>query len=181
MSAREHTGDAEVLSRQTGRVTRSPWRVAARCSWGYPSAIVSPSLLDDGTRFPNYAWLTCPWLVAQIGGLESAGEAARWAALAQADEELTAALAVLDKQVRAARTRESGGEDACAGVGLAGQRDFLGVKCIHAHVALALVGLDDPIGSAVLGKIGDACTDERCARLDDRARDAGVTTEEHDE
>jgi hypothetical protein len=45
----------------------------------------------------------------------------------------------------------------------------LGVKCLHAHIALTLVGVDDPIGSALLGEGEADCPDRRCARLIDDA------------
>lgn len=139
--------------------------MGVRCVFGYPSVIVSPSLLADATPFPNYAWLTCPWLVERLGERESAGETARWAQFAREDAMLAGRLADVDAAVREARSAESGGIDACSDVGIAGQRDPLGVKCLHAHVALALVGMDDPIGHSLLGKIGTACADERCARF----------------
>jgi hypothetical protein len=41
----------------------------------------------------------------------------------------------------------------------------LGVKCLHAHVALALLGIADPIGMAELGKVESACKDARCAAM----------------
>jgi len=96
--------------------------------------------------------------------MESEGSTADWATRAATDGHLRERLVALDERVRAARTAESGGVDACASVGLAGQLDPLGIKCIHAHVALALIGLDDPIGQAVLAE-GDVCPDSRCARL----------------
>ena len=138
------------MNAQIARPARAPWRVAARCSFGYPVAIVSPSRLDDGTLFPNYAWLTCPWLADRAATEESSGSAARWAAAAATDTELADRLRAADAALRAARAAEGGGTDACAEVGLAGQRDPLGVKCVHAHVALALVGIDDPIGLELL-------------------------------
>ena len=162
-SARE----AALVSAQLGRVPRGPWRVAARCAYGYPSVIVSPSRLADGTPFPAYAWLTCPYLLETLAAEESAGAAASWAQRAATDAQLAAALIAADGAVRAARARESGGEDACAEVGIAGQRDPLGVKCVHAHVALALVGIDDPIGTEELGKIEPTCSDVRCRSLAD--------------
>ena len=157
--------EATLVSAQLGRAPREPWRVAARCSYGYPCAIVSPSLLADGTPFPAYAWLTCPYLLEMLAAAESAGAAAMWAQRAAADEGLAAGLLATDVAVRAARARESGGNDACGSVGIAGQRDPLGVKCLHAHVALALAGIDDPIGAEELGKIQPTCSDARCRSL----------------
>jgi len=126
---------------------------------------VSPSRLADGAPFPTYAWLTCPYLLETLAAEESAGAAATWAQRAADDPQLVAALIATDAAVRAARTHESGGEDACATVGIAGQRDPLGVKCLHAHVALALVGIKDPIGVEELGKIEPTCSDVRCRLL----------------
>jgi len=168
VSPRGHTSvDLRIVTAQIGRPPREPWRVGALCAFGYPSVIVSPSVLADATPFPNYAWLTCPWLVERVGERESAGETARWAHEAREDAQLAGELADVDSAVREARAVESSGADACASVGIAGQRDPLGVKCLHAHVALALVGIDDPIGRSLLGKIGTACVEERCAGFAD--------------
>ncbi|HET6351482.1 MAG TPA: DUF501 domain-containing protein [Coriobacteriia bacterium] len=172
MSPESHN-DAETLLAQIGRAPRPPWRVFARCEAGFPQAIVSPSELADGTPFPNYAWLTCPWLVEECSAEESGGATAAWATRAAEDVELADSLIALDAAVRAARASESGGFDLCEGVGVAGQRSPLGVKCLHAHVALALVGLCDPIGSDVLSRTGTMCSDTRCARLVPRCAQTG--------
>ncbi len=165
MSPSGDTGtEVGLVAWQVGRAPREPWRVEARCDFGYPSVIASPSLLADGTPFPTTFWLTCPWLTEVISAEESAGAVAGWARRAAGDSELADSLRRADSALRAARIAESGGVDACASVGLAGQRDPLGVKCLHAHVALALGGVDDPIGRDLLGRTGTACPDERCAR-----------------
>ena len=157
--------EATLVAEQIGRVPRTPWRVAARCSFGRPAAIVSPSLLADGTRFPSYAWLTCPHLIERVSAEESAGATARYAARSASDKSLAAALRAVDARVRELRAAESGGVDACPTVGIAGQRDPLGVKCLHAHAALALAGIADPIGIEVLASVQRECGDDRCARL----------------
>lgn len=144
---------------------RSPWRVASTCTHGYPNTIVSPSRLADGTPFPTWAWLTCPWLAEKVSAEESAGGTSRWAEAAALDPQLAEQLQALDVAVREARASESVDEDACPTVGIAGQREPLGVKCLHAHVALALAGLDDPIGSETIARFGTACADRRCDRI----------------
>ena len=154
-----------VAEQLGGRAPREPWRVAARCTYGFPTVIVSPSLLADGTPFPAFAWLTCPHLSGAIAAEESAGATAAWATRAAAEPALAESLHAADRALRAARAAESGGADACESVGLAGQRDPLGVKCLHAHVALALIGIQDPIGAAELGKIPSSCADGRCMTL----------------
>jgi hypothetical protein len=161
--------DSEMVAAQLGREPRAPWRVAARCDWGFPTAVVSPSRLSDGTPFPTFAWLTCPWLSARASANESNGATADWARRTQTESELSSRLAETDLAVRERRAKESGGTDACASVGIAGQRDPLGVKCLHAHVALALVGIRDPIGMHLLGEDDPVCPDRRCARLIDDA------------
>jgi uncharacterized protein len=158
--------DATLVSEQIGRTPRGPWRVGARCSFDHPTVIVSPSKLADGTPFPTYAWLTCPHLVEQVGAAESAGDVSAFAARVAAEPALREALIALDRRVRDLRTAESGGEDTCPGVGIGGQRDPLGVKCLHVHVALALLGEADPIGTELLGfAMSRECDDDRCAGL----------------
>jgi hypothetical protein len=127
--------------------------------------IVSPSLLADSTPFPTFAWLTCPHLSEALAAEESAGATAAWAMRAAAEPVLAEGLYAADSVLHAARAAESGGVDACESVGLAGQRDPLGVKCLHAHVALALIGVADPIGVAELGKIPSSCPNGRCTTL----------------
>ena len=157
--------DAARVAAQLGRAPRNPWRVAVRCRWSRPAVIVSPSTLADGTPFPNLAWLTCPWLAEAVAAEESAGGAAADARRAAADPAFAAARTAADAAVRARRAAESGGRDACATVGIAGQRDPLGVKCLHAHVALALLGVADPVGEDVVSRVQRWCDDDRCAGL----------------
>ncbi|MDP2234749.1 MAG: DUF501 domain-containing protein [Actinomycetota bacterium] len=159
-----------MLALQIGRAPRSPWRTAVRCGFGHPSVIASPSRLEDGTPFPTLMWLTCPWLVEHVGEAESAGATTKWAQRASTEPELADALTAADAAVRVLRAGESGGDDACAGTGIAGQRDPLGVKCLHAHVALVLAGVADPIGGAVLGQVEPECPDDRCGALIAAAR-----------
>lgn len=159
------TAEAALVARQLGRTPREPWRVGSLCAHGFPTTIVSSPTLADGTPFPTFAWLTCPWLTECLGAEESAGGTAAWASRADVDRELSRALRDTDAALRRERAQEAGGIDPCFSVGIAGQRDPLGVKCLHAHVALQLAGVGDPIGAALLGKIGTACADARCAGL----------------
>ena len=157
--------DAARVAAQLGRVPRAPWRVAVRCCWDRPAVIVSPSTLADGTPFPNLAWLTCPWLSHLVAAEESAGGAVAFALRAAEEPAFGAALIAADATVRSLRAAESGGADACAVVGIAGQRDPLGVKCLHAHAALVLLGVADPVGEDVLSRVQRWCHDDRCAGL----------------
>jgi hypothetical protein len=166
--------EARIVTLQLGREPREPWRVSSSCRWGYPTTIASPSTLADGTPFPNLVWLTCPYLAERISALESAGRIAEFARYVAEDESLADALRDTDERFRRARKVESGGTDACEAVGIAGQSDPLGVKCLHAHAALALVHLNDPIGVEVLEWVGYQCSTRRCEKF-------GTTPEGPDE
>ncbi len=158
-----HTPDDVVLDAQLGRRPRGDWEVVARCVHGRPTTIMTSPLLSDGERFPTLYWLTCPWLSAYVDGLESAGLASEWRARIAEDPGLAAKMLLAEEQYRARRAERAGGEDPCAGVGIAGQRDSFATKCIHAHVAAALAGIDDPIGAQVLADADPLwCPDEIC-------------------
>ena len=157
------SGDERIVAAQVGRIPRGPWRAAARCSFGYPSVIVSPPLLADGTPFPTWAWLTCPHLRDVCAAEESAGSVSRWAERLASDVNLAAQMLAADAALRAARAAE--GPDPHPEYGLAGQSDPLATKCLHAHVALALAGIADPVGMSIIETFGGQCADGRCARL----------------
>jgi len=158
--------DAAVVASQLGRVPRGSWRVAARCIAGAPLVIAVAPVLEDASPFPTTFWLTCPRLVERVGELESAGEGARYAARAERDMDFAAALLGADAAYRGARLAEGDGDDPCSGVGTAGQRDPMMVKCIHSRLAAHLAGVPDPIGaevaSVVTSGLCEATRDARC-------------------
>lgn len=158
--------DGALLARQLGREPRGRWRVGLRCSYGYPVLVItSPRLGEDGV-FPTLFYLTCPHLVGEVSALESAGAVALWRARLAADDALAGRMLAADEAYRAARAAEGGGADPAGEVGVAGQRDALGTKCLHAHVAAYLGGIADPVGEGVIESITPECADERCARLE---------------
>lgn len=157
--------EAALVAAQIGRPPRDPWRVAARCSFGFPTVIASPPRLADGAPFPTLFWLTCPWLSAAVSDLESAGAAAAWAERLATEPELRERAEAADAEYRRLRAAEGGGDDPCAATGVAGQRRMVGTKCLHAYVAASLAGLDDPAGAAMLAHLERECPDGRCARL----------------
>lgn len=155
--------DALVICAQIGRPPREPWQVSSRCAHGRPSTILTGPVLGDGAPFPTLYWLTCPWLSAYVDGLESSGVAAQWRTRLAKEPELRARMHAADAEYRAHRADAAGGHDPCAAVGIAGQRDSSATKCIHAHVAAALAGIDDPIGTDVVAGADPLwCPDEVC-------------------
>lgn len=155
--------DAREIAAQCGRAPRKPFRVAVRCEHDFPVVIVSPAVLEDGEPFPTCAWLTCPWLAGEASRSESAGEMARWEERAATDPVFATRLAAADAQLCDLRRAESGGTDACEGTGIAGRRGPGGIKCLHARMAAALIGIKDPVGIAMLEDLPRTCPDCRCA------------------
>lgn len=124
--------------------------MTARCGLGAPSVIEVAPLVDDYVPFPTSWWLTCPALVAMVADVESAGGCSRWSRRIAVDAPLTEEVLAADLRYREARAALAGGVDPCAGLGVAGQRDPLAVKCLHARVAAHMGGPGDPIGAGVL-------------------------------
>ena len=155
--------DTDTVTWQLGRVPRGDWSVAARCAWTRPTVVLTHPLLPGAERFPTLLWLTCPWLCELVSAQESAGGTDAWSARLHADPALAGRLRAADEAYRVLRASEAGGADPCAGTGIAGQRDPLATKCLHAHVAAALAGLADPVGLAVLERMPRECPDDRCA------------------
>lgn len=148
-----------IVAAQLGRSPRNPFRVLVEGSCGYALVIASPSVLEDGARFPNWIYLVCPRLVAAVSALESEGAIVRYFELLASDEILQNRLEQANSEFKIARHAEclQAGleEDLCSNLNMAGQADAQKLKCLHAHVAHRLAGLDDPIGELVLQEIGE--------------------------
>jgi hypothetical protein len=169
--------DAQLIARQIGRPPRGAFAVAARCPHGFPQVLkVSP--LVNGTPFPTLYWLSCPFLCRAVSDLEAAGWVSRLEERVAGDDKLRDALEQSHNDYVAARSRclDSGDRRALAACGrlrlleergIGGIADRTRLKCLHLHVAHALVETN-PIGSAVLGMLGQtACAPEKtiCSSL----------------
>lgn len=154
--------DATVVAWQLGRAPRGRWRCVARCSFGYPTCVATAPVTETGDPFPTLYYLTCPHLVAEVAALESRGAAGRWRRAIAEDPALASRVLDADESYRRARAVEGGGVDPTPEVGIAGQRDPLAVKCLHAHVAAYLGGIADPVGAATMEDVIAECEDRRC-------------------
>lgn len=159
--------DEVVVSAQLGRPPRGTWRVRARCPFGRPMVLETAPSLKDGSPFPTLYWLSCPWLVEYVNGLESAGATSEWAGRLRTSDRLAERMRLADAEYRARRAACADGTDPTPDVGIAGQSDPLATKCLHAHVATFLAGIDDPIGESVISSVSPTCPDDICARLDE--------------
>ena len=137
--------------------------------------------------WPNFYWLCCPALAARVGRLEHLGLVQEWQNEIAGDSTTPFALelAAAHRQYGAARWAALSDDDraycesqhegfvaALRDAGVGGQKFVSQVKCLHAHLAHALAGGDNPVGRRVL-----ACL----ARRDDEAVCGGDNTGTHEE
>lgn len=131
------------------------------------------------TLFPTLYWLTCPMLGQAIGRLESVGWIIRIKEQLQQDPEAVAELQLAHERTARIRRglipeetlerleREYPGQykvltaSGVAGMREEGDRDALGVKCLHAHFADYLVHKNNPIGRRVWALLTEAGVDPR--------------------
>ncbi|MGE0730232.1 MAG: DUF501 domain-containing protein [Acidimicrobiia bacterium] len=143
--------DRAAVAELLGRSPRAAFRVAARDADGSPLVIENAPLLDDGTPMPTRFWLVGARARVLVGRLEAAGGVDR----AEAEIGLDA-LAEL-------HARHAAERDALVPAGHAGPRPFggvggtrRGVKCLHAHYAAHLAGMDDVVGRWVEAELRTA-------------------------
>lgn len=141
--------DRARVAQLLGREPQGAFDVVVRDHRGDPIVIRNAPFLADGTPMPTRFYLVGSELVTSVSRLEAAGG------------------------VRGAETSIDGREIARVHERYAAERDHLidsdhvgprpyggvggtrtGVKCLHAHVAYALAGGDDPIGRWTLTQIG---------------------------
>jgi uncharacterized protein len=165
--------DRVAVAAQLGRDPHPMSRVVARCPYGFAAAVEDLPYDASGRPLPTLFYLTCPSFVAAVSRLESDGGVRRWTARAAADAALRRSLreaASLTRRRRRELAARSVARPADAGAslatGVAGVRDPLAVKCLHAHVAHALAHPAYLFGHAVLAEVAEPwCRDERCGAL----------------
>jgi len=159
--------DERVIARQIGRMPRGLLGIERRCPHGFPQVVrVHPFV--EGKPFPTLFWLTCPFLTKQIDHLEAEGWIKKLDGQIEHDQALAASLREAHRAYITERNRLLSPEDRASleetGIlkdllekGIGGTADFMRVKCLHLHVAHALVR-DNPIGDRVL----DALSEHAC-------------------
>ena len=156
-----------MVAQQIGRAPRSYRGIAARCPYGRPAVSEQAPYDADGRPFPTTYWLTCPHLVAAVSRIEAAGGVERWSARVEAEPVLRASLDEATERQRALRERLASGETgsdegASLQTGLGGAARPERLKCLHAHVAWALVDRDYALGEAILDEISDPWPEHEC-------------------
>ena len=142
--------DVAVVTELLGRAPSVPFEVVVRDESGTPMVIRNAPLLDDGTPMP-----TRYWLVGEARARPSAGSRPRGGVrAAEASSRPARRSPRPTPRTRPSATRPSRpvttGRGPSGGVG--GTRQ--GVKCLHAHYAAHLAGVDDPVGRWVAVELG---------------------------
>jgi len=163
--------DERVIAKQLGRTPRGLLGVERRCPYGLPQVVrVYPFIEEE--PFPTLFWLTCPFLVKQIDRLEAEGWIKKMDEQIEHDGPLATSLREAHRAYINERNRLLSPEDRetlkekgmlkdLLKRGIGGIANFEKVKCLHLHVAHALVR-DNPIGARVLNALAeDACSPEK--------------------
>ncbi len=152
--------DKRTITLQIGRTPRGLSAISRRCRYGFPQVIrVHP--IVDAVPFPTLYWLTCPFLTRRIDRLEAGGWIGRLEQRLGSDPGLQARLRVAREAyireryalLSEAERREvdaRGWEENLLGRGIGGIAEANRIKCLHLHVAHALVA-ENPVGALVLG------------------------------
>jgi hypothetical protein len=159
--------DRAVVAEQIGREPRAFRRVVVRCPFGYPAVVEQSPYDEAGEPFPTTYWLTCRHLVAAVSRVEAAGGVERWSGAARANHLLAASLARANEQQQVIRRELAGAAErpdrgASLELGIGGSSRGGSLKCLHAHVAFALVHTDYELGRQIVEEIDPAWPSDRC-------------------
>ncbi|MCX7844576.1 MAG: DUF501 domain-containing protein [Candidatus Bipolaricaulota bacterium] len=158
--------DLRVLAWQLGRPPRGVLAVRP-CPYGFPQVVLNHPLLPaegaDPEPMPTIFWLSCPFLVAEVSKLESAGAVRRYERRIAEDAALAQAYARAHAAYRAERLAllspaelawvQEKGYTGLLTTGIAGIANFRRVKCLHAHLAHFLAGRENPVGEGVAAEL----------------------------
>ncbi len=141
--------DVDAVAVLLGREPRGDFEVVVRDEQGSPVVIRNAPFLDDGTPMPTRYWLVGKVESERVSRLEASG-GVKAAERAVDPEALRLAHARYAAERDAEIPADHVGPRPTGGVG--GTRE--GVKCLHAHYAAHLAGLDDPVGRWVASELG---------------------------
>lgn len=162
-----YTNDEEMAIRLLGRPARSPFKIFTYCADQTPQVLMANSIFDeDGILkpFPTFLWLVCPRLKKAVARLEQDGYIKHFSEKLKDDnvfydEFCKGQKHVADYRLNMAKeiSRELSDEiiRVLTQTTIAGSRDFMGVKCLHSHLAQQLAFRNNPIGRQVLEMAGD--------------------------
>ncbi|HHR86184.1 MAG TPA: DUF501 domain-containing protein [Candidatus Acetothermia bacterium] len=161
--------DKRTIASQIGRNARGVIGIPRRCAYGYPQVVTVYPLLER-KPFPTMYWLTCPFLFRTIASLEAGGMIGRLEQEIAANPELAKQVVRAHHSYIEQRRRLLSPDDlayleerrmlpALTQRGIGGIADYSRIKCLHLHVAQALVD-ENPIGRIVL----ESLAQHKCPR-----------------
>lgn len=158
--------DLDFFEAVTGRKPKSAVAVVRRCRYGHPMAFASLPVLGR-EPFPTVFWLTCPHLLKICGKLESALFHRHVESEIEKNEKLTREFRTAHEKMQLIRRLLA--EDASLelpeevlNAGIGGVKNLSSVKCLHAHMAAALAGIESPVSRALYEAITSLECHENC-------------------
>jgi hypothetical protein len=146
-SAAPSADEIDRVAALLGRQPAGRFRIVVRRPDGSPVVIENLPHLEDGTPMPTLYWLVDPSLREQVSRIESLGGVRRLEASLDPGAVEAAHRAYAQRRETLVERPEL--PQPSGGVG--GTRR--GLKCLHAHLAAFLAGLDDPAGRAVSAEV----------------------------
>ncbi|MFO8034914.1 MAG: DUF501 domain-containing protein [Candidatus Bipolaricaulota bacterium] len=158
--------DLQVICWQIGRAARGVIAVAATCRYGFPQVTVNKFVFSSEQGFelfPNVFWLTCPYLVQEVGRLEAAGGVRDAEQLIRDDPGFAERYLDNHRAYREERRRllcveevdllRAVGREEAADTGIGGLRNHRRVKCLHVQLAHFLARGSNPVGELVADRL----------------------------
>ena len=175
IDSRHLLDEANTVERLLGRKPKVPFIVATHCPDGTIQVLqTDPANWEDNRwkPFPSFFWLVCPRLKKLISQLEQSGFIREIANRLKNDQSFRELFLKGQKEVLMFRRELAKKivpqefwnqvEKVLEETNIAGSRNMLGVKCLHAHSAQTLAFGRNPIGEMVLEKIGRCQADVPC-------------------
>lgn len=145
--------DEEFFKFAVGRKPSAVFAVLKRCRFGHPVAFASLPLKGN-EPFPTVFWLTCPYLMKICGKLEAALFHKNIESEIEKSEKLKHEFRDAHRKMKEIRQKLAEAASieippSVMNTGIAGVRNTSSVKCLHAHLAAALAGIESPVSRAL--------------------------------
>jgi len=156
----------EIIKLQLGREPHNLMGIARYCPFNKPALLITNPYSKEYGVFPTTYWLSCPYLVKEVGKLEDKGTIRELTKRLHNDPEFKRKMQEAHENYRKHRL-EYLNEDSSENInnvsadivkvlkssGVGGIRDKQGIKCLHTHLADYLVNGQNPVGKFVWEKL----------------------------
>lgn len=158
--------DEDFFKFSIGREPDGLFAVLKHCRFGHPMAVASFPILR-GEPFPTMFWLTCPHLIKVCGKLEAALFHKQLEAEIENAEKLKSDMKIAQNKMVEIRKAVAEAVDAhlessVLESGIAGVKNPMSIKCLHAHLAAGFAGIESPVTRALYEAITSIECSENC-------------------